>query len=129
MTDTAPTDGAELEPPAAEGDTPPQAPAFALTIDLDSLTIGELDLFEEHADIAFEEIRDYLGEGEPDADGRRRPRKGRMKVLRALALVQLRRTDPSAGWDDTYSIRLPSRAEVEAGATEATVRSGTDPLG
>jgi hypothetical protein len=75
----------------------PDAPEM-VTVDFDSLTIDEIDLVEETCDADLEDIQ--AG----------KVRKG--KVLRAFALVALRRTDPDATAADAGRVTVEGLGEL-----------------
>jgi hypothetical protein len=76
----------------------PNTPATTPTIDLDSLTIDEIDLIE---DVAGASIDDVLAGT---------VRKG--KVLRAFALIALRRDDPNATVEDAGKVSVEGLNEL-----------------
>lgn len=93
---------------------------MSATVDFDSLTIDEIDLVE---DITGAAIEDIMGGGKVRAS----------KVLRAFALVALRRTNPDATLADAGKVDVQGLGELlgerptEAAEPPATQPSGTSP--
>ena len=69
-------------------------------VPLDELTLGEIDDLEENSRQSIDMIAKLVSEAE-DPEVERMP-KGR--IFRALALIQLRRTEPDATWEDTHRV-------------------------
>lgn len=71
-------------------------PVTSIQIDFDDFTIAEVETIEELSGISFGEIGDLLkGSGKPAG-----------KVLKALAFVTLKRTNPDATLEDAGNIKL-----------------------
>ncbi len=71
-----------------------------LSIDLDSLTIDEIDVIEEIIDGPLDEL------------GKAGARKG--KMLRAMALVILRRKNPAVTAEDAGKLRITLKGKAKA---------------
>lgn len=83
---------------------PPSGAPIALEIDLDSLTVQDIDAIEIITGLSFLDITDAVN-GRPGPDGRRWPM-GR--VLLALAFVQHRKTDPTVTLDTMPPVEMPA---------------------
>jgi len=81
--------------------------------DLGDLTLGEIDEIEERTGMSIDEFQDFTN---PEK-AKGRP-KG--KMLRAMALVVLRREDPSVTWEDTADVVLDVTAAGDVPPTDAS---------
>lgn len=78
---------------------------FELTLDLDTLTLGEIELIEETVGKDFATIAAAIANGFTGLS--------MGKTLRVFALVKMRRTDPAATWESTANIRPPKPKPAE----------------
>lgn len=78
----------------------------ALSIDLSSLTLGEIELFEDLTGLPFDEAFD--------------PGKPKAKAMRALAVISKRRTDPDFTWEQSADLIM---------AVGSTPADPTEPAG
>jgi hypothetical protein len=88
-------------------------PVTSVQIDFDDFTIAEVEQIEELSGVAFGEIGDLLKGGKPAG-----------KVLRALAFVSLKRTNPDATLEDAGNIKLKG---LFGNKTEAGMLPPPDP--
>jgi hypothetical protein len=66
-----------------------------LSVDLDHLTVGEIEEIEERTGQPIDDIQEL---------GTSRAKKG--KLLRALAYVMRKRSDPGFTWEDSANLRI-----------------------
>ncbi len=93
-------------------------------VPLDELTLGEIDALEEHSQTSVDMISKIVTDPEnPDVVAMP---KGR--IFRALALIQLQRTNPDATFDDTAFVSFinPQAASNDPDVV-AALKGGDDP--
>ena len=76
------------------------SPRETVSLDIEDLTLGELDTIEEMSGQSIAVLND--------------PSKPKAKLLRAIALVVKRREDPTFSWEQTANLHL----EMEEGADD-----------
>ncbi|WP_327254085.1 hypothetical protein [Streptomyces sp. NBC_01244] len=74
-----------------------------LSLDLNSLTIDEIDIIEEVTDAPLDELR--------------KPGRRRGPMLRAMAVVLKRRTDPDFSIEDAGALRLEFKGKAKPDPT------------
>lgn len=82
-----------------------------LVVNLDDLTLGEVEDVEDLTGLSLAAISQHLSSGSPP-----------MKVLRALIFVTLRRDHPDLAFEETRDIKLsalPGRREEQEGRDDA----------
>lgn len=83
-------------------------------MDISQLTLGEIEQIERRAGLGIRAMQD--------------PEQPMGKMMRAIALVVMRRTDPAAKWEDTERMGLEEVTALMGGA-EPDPTSGRPPNG
>lgn len=88
--------------------------AGTVNVDIDSLTLGEIEIVEEITGLGIDEIAETLGKPGPKA-----------KLLVALAFVSERRTNPAVTLDEVRAMEIDLAASDPKGPAGSAKRPGS----
>lgn len=82
-----------------------QPAPIELSLDLDSFTLEEMEIIETRGEVSLAEFAEAFQSFEEGAEASA-PKRPMAKLLRAMAFISLRRSNPEATWEDAGAIKV-----------------------